>query len=320
MLADRQAARRRPPRRPPSRSARARPRGATADRRAAALLRLHVVEEQDEARLRLRDLQARRAASAARSAREEAVELVRRGLTEPDEPGRRGRMRRCSRPSPCSLRRAGGGGLRVGRGRGGGETSPPARAGVEVSSAADGTTAASRCRPRTRPVTGAGVRSTSPSPAARPITVPPPVTGRARPSSPSRCGSSAATAGPAKEYTLTCDPLGRHAARAGARMRRSSRRGAIDFEPVPADAACTMIYGGPAVATVTGTVFGEPVEAEFIAPERLPGRALGLGDVAAAGRPHGLGSEAGLLGSTSRQAVDAPGRRSVRFGPAGSSR
>jgi hypothetical protein len=33
--------------------------------------------------------------------------------------------------------------------------------------------------------------------------------------------------------------------------------------PVPRNVACTAIYGGPAVARVTGTLRGEPVDARF---------------------------------------------------------
>ena len=38
---------------------------------------------------------------------------------------------------------------------------------------------------------------------------------------------------------------------------------ARSLAPVPRDVACTAIYGGPAVARVTGTLRGEPVEARF---------------------------------------------------------
>lgn len=67
------------------------------------------------------------------------------------------------------------------------------------------------------------------------------------------------------------------------------------FAPVPADTACTEIYGGPDEVEVTGTVAGSPVEAlltrgngceierferllpllEELFPEYLPGSALG---------------------------------------------
>jgi hypothetical protein len=35
------------------------------------------------------------------------------------------------------------------------------------------------------------------------------------------------------------------------------------FAPVPRTTPCTAIYGGPAIARVTGTLRGEPVRAEF---------------------------------------------------------
>jgi hypothetical protein len=35
------------------------------------------------------------------------------------------------------------------------------------------------------------------------------------------------------------------------------------LEPVPANVACTQIYGGPGVARVKGTLLGEPVDARF---------------------------------------------------------
>ena len=37
----------------------------------------------------------------------------------------------------------------------------------------------------------------------------------------------------------------------------------VSFAPVPGQMACTAIYGGPAVARVSGTLRGEPVEARF---------------------------------------------------------
>jgi hypothetical protein len=36
-----------------------------------------------------------------------------------------------------------------------------------------------------------------------------------------------------------------------------------DLAPVPANTPCTMIYGGPQKATITGTVDGQPVNATF---------------------------------------------------------
>jgi hypothetical protein len=38
---------------------------------------------------------------------------------------------------------------------------------------------------------------------------------------------------------------------------------AARLEPVPADVACTQIYGGPETARVRGTLDGKPVDAHF---------------------------------------------------------
>lgn len=42
-----------------------------------------------------------------------------------------------------------------------------------------------------------------------------------------------------------------------------TRWGRDPFAPVPQGANCTMIYGGPATAHVTGTWAGRPVNADF---------------------------------------------------------
>ena len=68
--------------------------------------------------------------------------------------------------------------------------------------------------------------------------------------------------GPAKEYTLTCGPSGGTLPEPEAACAALDA-GTVDFTPVAPDSACTMIYGGPAVAEVTGTVLGKPVDAEF---------------------------------------------------------
>jgi hypothetical protein len=104
--------------------------------------------------------------------------------------------------------------------------------------------------------------------------------------------------GEAKEYTLTCDPAG-GTLPVPERACVELMAGAIDLEPVPADAACTMIYAGPAVATVTGTALGEPVDAEF---SRENGCQAERWDGATSLLPADLTSWAqdeGLLGSTS---------------------
>jgi hypothetical protein len=72
-------------------------------------------------------------------------------------------------------------------------------------------------------------------------------------------------AGPDKAeqtYTLMCDPPGgdHPDPEAACRLLNELKD---PFAPVPVDAMCTQVYGGPQTATVTGTLRGEPVDAEF---------------------------------------------------------
>ena len=70
-------------------------------------------------------------------------------------------------------------------------------------------------------------------------------------------------AGTTTTWRLTCAPDGGdHPDPAGA-CAVLARDGATALLPTPADQACTMIYGGPQRATVTGTWRGEPVDATF---------------------------------------------------------
>ncbi|MDX2542860.1 SSI family serine proteinase inhibitor [Streptomyces sp. WI04-05B] len=46
-------------------------------------------------------------------------------------------------------------------------------------------------------------------------------------------------------------------------LDRGTRWGKDPFAPVPPDSVCTMMYGGPATAHVTGTWAGRPVDATF---------------------------------------------------------
>ncbi|UNZ18498.1 SSI family serine proteinase inhibitor [Streptomyces sp. 891-h] len=67
-------------------------------------------------------------------------------------------------------------------------------------------------------------------------------------------------------YTLRCHPSGgRHASpdRACAALDRATSKGRDPFKPVPKGATCTMIYGGPATAHVTGTWRGRKIDAHF---------------------------------------------------------
>lgn len=65
-----------------------------------------------------------------------------------------------------------------------------------------------------------------------------------------------------RTYTLECDPAGGDHPDPEAACQ-SLRVLKDPFTPVPPDAMCTEIYGGPQTATVTGTFRGEPVNAEF---------------------------------------------------------
>lgn len=70
----------------------------------------------------------------------------------------------------------------------------------------------------------------------------------------------------ARSFTLTCDPPGGTHPAAGAACDYLAAAGADDRDPfavVPPDQPCTMIYGGPETATVTGTWAGTAVDAEF---------------------------------------------------------
>jgi hypothetical protein len=78
----------------------------------------------------------------------------------------------------------------------------------------------------------------------------------------------AAPRAPATALTVTVWPEGRGGP---ARERHVECPGAEvcgelsvrSLAPVPRNVACTAIYGGPAVARVTGTLRGEPVDARF---------------------------------------------------------
>jgi hypothetical protein len=75
----------------------------------------------------------------------------------------------------------------------------------------------------------------------------------------------------ARMYRLRCDAAGRPAgdgadhpeAAAACEDLAAASTDADPFAPVPDDAVCTMQYGGPDTATVTGTYRDRPVEATF---------------------------------------------------------
>lgn len=68
-------------------------------------------------------------------------------------------------------------------------------------------------------------------------------------------------AGGITRHTLTCGPAGGDHPDPEAAC--AALTGPEFLEPVPADAACTAQYGGPQTATVTGTLDGSQVDAEF---------------------------------------------------------
>lgn len=66
----------------------------------------------------------------------------------------------------------------------------------------------------------------------------------------------------AQSWTLTCDPAGgTHPNPEQACETLAAAKN--PFAPVPADMACTEIWGGPQTATVTGTYRGQPVSASY---------------------------------------------------------
>ncbi|MEU9498865.1 SSI family serine proteinase inhibitor [Streptomyces sp. NPDC048196] len=67
-------------------------------------------------------------------------------------------------------------------------------------------------------------------------------------------------------FELYCHPARgthHHVRRACDKLDSMTRWGKDPFAPVPQHAQCTMIYGGPATAHVTGTWAGRPVNADF---------------------------------------------------------
>jgi hypothetical protein len=64
--------------------------------------------------------------------------------------------------------------------------------------------------------------------------------------------------GPARERRIECERIGPGADPAVCRHVTAKR-----LAPVPDLTACTAMYGGPAVARVTGTLGGEAVDARF---------------------------------------------------------
>jgi hypothetical protein len=65
------------------------------------------------------------------------------------------------------------------------------------------------------------------------------------------------------EWTLTCDPAGGDHPDPEAACTVLEDVDAEILEPVPEDQPCTMIYGGPERAHVSGSLDGSEITAEF---------------------------------------------------------
>jgi hypothetical protein len=63
--------------------------------------------------------------------------------------------------------------------------------------------------------------------------------------------------------TLKCDPAGGSQPQPAQACAVLAKAGARVFKPVPKSQVCSMLYGGPQTATVTGTYEGKAVDATF---------------------------------------------------------
>ncbi|MGC9974664.1 MAG: SSI family serine proteinase inhibitor [Gaiellaceae bacterium] len=64
-------------------------------------------------------------------------------------------------------------------------------------------------------------------------------------------------------YTLGCPRATGTLPAAHAACSKLRRAGVKAFAPVPPSTACSMIYGGPQIARVTGRLAGQPIKADF---------------------------------------------------------
>jgi hypothetical protein len=67
----------------------------------------------------------------------------------------------------------------------------------------------------------------------------------------------------ARTWTLTCDPAGGSHPSPKKACAQLAENADQAFKPLPSDAVCTEIYGGPEQGTVTGTWQGAPVRMEY---------------------------------------------------------
>jgi len=68
---------------------------------------------------------------------------------------------------------------------------------------------------------------------------------------------------PQRVATLRCDPTGGTLTQPADACRKLTALGRSAFMPTPPGKACTMIYGGPQQAVVSGTLAGRRVWARF---------------------------------------------------------
>ena len=78
-----------------------------------------------------------------------------------------------------------------------------------------------------------------------------------------RIAVRASPGAPARVTTLRCDPPGGTVVQPAQACRRLLTGGRGIFAPTPLGTACTMIYGGPQEALVTGTLRGVKVRARL---------------------------------------------------------
>ncbi|SDR98891.1 SSI family serine proteinase inhibitor [Microlunatus soli] len=70
-------------------------------------------------------------------------------------------------------------------------------------------------------------------------------------------------AGTTSDWTLTCNPPGGSHPDPEAACQALEKNGSTALPPVPKDKACTMIFGGPQTATITGTWHGDKVDSSL---------------------------------------------------------
>ena len=112
----------------------------------------------------------------------------------------------------------------------------------------------------------------------RPVLAPPPVRDEDQPGDHLTVTVRHAGDGTDGTFDLYCHPGGgNHPDVSGAceALDRVARWGRDTFAPVPEDSVCTMQYGGPATAHVTGRWAGRPVDASY---DRSDGCQIGRWD------------------------------------------